>query len=273
MTILFGTAGRPSTSSGDTISGIREVNRLGLDAMELEFVHSIYLKKDKAPEIKTTSKSEKVFLSCHAPYYINLASLDKAKLTASKTRIINSAEVASLAGARDIVFHAGFYMNRPPKEVYKMIHSAIKELSETLHNKKIPVYLRPEIAGKNSVFGSLEEILSLCELPRVLPCIDFAHLHARTLGSYTTQAKFESVFEKIEEKLGKSALQKMHMHVSGIEYGPKGERNHTFLKESDFKHRLLLRALKSWKISGTLICESPTPEADALILKKEFSQL
>jgi deoxyribonuclease IV len=273
MTILFGTAGRPSTSSGDTIDGIREVNRLGLDAMELEFVHSIYLKKDKAPEIREVAQAEKITLSCHAPYYINLASTEKAKLEASKTRIINSAEVASLAGARNIVFHAGFYMKRPHQEVFKMIHSAIKELSETLHEKKIPVYLRPEIAGKNSVFGSLDEILELCKLPRVLPCIDFAHLHARTLGSYITQTKFEQVFEKIESKLSSSALKNLHMHVSGIEYGPKGEKNHTFLKESDLKYRLLLKALKAYKVSGTLICESPAPEQDALLLKKEFSQL
>jgi len=273
MTILFGTSGRPSTTSGNTINGIQEVHRLGLDAMELEFVHSIYLKKDKAPSVKQEATLQKVKLSCHAPFYINLASPDKAKLRASMDRILQSAQVASLAGARDIVFHAGFYMKQDKKAVFKEIYKNIQSLSTQLREQKINVYLRPEIAGKNSVFGSLEEILAICKIPRVLPCIDFAHLYARTCGGYNTQTHFESILEKIEEQLGKPALQKMHMHVSGIEYGPKGERNHCFLKECNLKYRQLLKALKIYRVSGTLICESPAPEKDAILLKKEFSQL
>ena len=141
MTLLFGTSGRPSSCSGNTINGIQEVHSLGLDAMELEFVHSIYLKKDKAPAVKAEATRQKVSLSCHAPYYINLASPDKAKLKASMHRILESARIAYLAGARDIVFHAGYYMNRDKKAVFNIIYNNIQQLSTQLREEKVNVYL------------------------------------------------------------------------------------------------------------------------------------
>lgn len=273
MTILFGTSGIPSECSGSTEEGVRVIKKIGLDAMEIEFVRSIYLTKSAASHLKKVSRESKVFLSCHAPYYINLASPDRKKLAASKHRILSSARVCWLAGARDVVFHCGYYMNFPKKKVFRLIYSAVKEISSTLSDEGIDVYLRPEVSGRVNVFGSLDEILSLCSIDRVLPCIDFSHLHARTGGSFTSLNKFENVLKKIEERVGKKALKNLHMHASGIEYGPTGEKNHTFLMESDFNYKLMLQALKSYNVSGTLICESPAPEKDALLLKRTYKRM
>ncbi|MFQ6119545.1 MAG: TIM barrel protein, partial [Methanosarcinales archaeon] len=119
-------------------------------------------------------------------------------------------------------------------------------------------------------FGTLEEILNLSmELDGILPCIDFAHLHART-GKNNTYSEFHSILSMIENNLGKESLEDMHIHVSGIEYEIRGEKRHLILKESDFNYQDLLKAWKEFDIKGLVICESPNLEGDALLLKEEY---
>ena len=60
------------------------------------------------------------------------------------------------------------------------------------------------------------------------------------------------------------------MHLSGINYTPKGERNHLNLPESDMEYAALLEALKDFKVGGQLICESPNLEEDARLLKDTY---
>src|SRR3989344_2639024 len=119
MNILrFGTAGIPlSTSPRDTANGIKQVRKLGLENMELEFVHSVNITTEKAPEIKRAAKENDVVLTCHGQYYINLNSQEKEKIEASKQRIYNAAKRAFECGAWSMVFHAGFYMKQEPRKV------------------------------------------------------------------------------------------------------------------------------------------------------------
>ena len=107
----------------------------------------------------------------------------------------------------------------------------------------------------------------------VMPCIDFSHLHARSGGKNNSLEEFHENLSLVENKLGKKALNELHMHLSGIEYSDKGERKHLILKESDMNYKDLLQVLKDFKVKGWLICESPNLETDALILKKEFDKL
>src|SRR3989338_7586162 len=106
-----------------------------------------------------------------------------------------------------------------------------------------------------------------------MPCVDFAHFHARTNGKYNSYGEFSSILEKIEKSLGKSGLQNMHIHITGIEYGEKGEKNHLTLEESDLKYEELLKALKDFKVKGVVISESPNIEWDAMLMQKTFAKL
>ena len=58
-----------------------------------------------------------------------------------------------------------------------------------------------------------------------MPVIDFSHLHARSIGKINSYNEFKDILILIEKKLGKNALQEMHIHVSGINYGEKGEKH------------------------------------------------
>src|SRR3989338_7409669 len=272
--ILFGTAGIPlSANPRTTADGIRHVRNLGLGSMELEFVHSINITREKAPEIKRIASENNIVLTCHAPYYINLNSAEKAKVKASIDRIANSARITSLCGGYSVCFHSGFYMGQDQKKVYETIRNNLKEIISTLKNENINIWGRPETTGKETQFGNVDEILQLSqELDNVMPCVDFAHFHARTNGKYNTYGEFASILEKIEKTLGKKGLESMHIHITGIAYGPKGEKHHLTLEESDLKYKELLKALKDFKVKGIAISESPNIEKDALLMQKAYKE-
>ena len=272
--LLFGTAGIPiTTPDRNTVNGVAFVRELGLDVMELEFVRMINISKQVAPDVREVAKKNDVTLTCHAPYYINLSSHEKAKARASVDRILNSARIAKLCGAFSVCFHAGFYQKEEPKKVYDKIKEGMEEIIETLKDENNDIWVRPETTGKATQFGSLKEILNLStELDNVMPCIDFSHLCARENGKVNSYSEFSKVLEEVEKVLGKKGLENMHIHVSGIEYGEKGERKHLVLKNSEFRYEELLKALKEFKVKGVVICESPNIEEDALLMKKSFER-
>jgi len=111
------------------------------------------------------------------------------------------------------------------------------------------------------------------EVKNIHPCIDFSHYHARTGGAQNSYPEFCATLERIEKALGRPALENLHMHVSGINYTAKGERNHLILEESDLEYKALLKALKDFKVGGNLVCESPNLEEDAALLKKTYGDL
>jgi deoxyribonuclease-4 len=241
--------------------------------MELEFVQGVRMGEAGARLVADTAARAGVSLSAHAPYFINLNAREPEKIRASQDRILQAARISSICGAKSITFHAAFYLGDPPEEVYTRVKGYLAEVVSRLDRENIGVWIRPEISGKNSQFGTIDEVLGLStELESVAPCIDFAHWHART-GQFNSYLEFASILLKVKERLGDKALDDMHIHVSGIHYGQKGELNHLNLEESDFKYVELLKALKDYKAKGLVICESPNLEEDALRLQTTFNDL
>jgi deoxyribonuclease-4 len=274
---IFGTAGVPITvPSGDSLKGIAEIRALGLDALELEWVHGVRLKKEKCAEFKAAAAENEVALSVHAPYYINLAAKEPDKLEASIGRIIQSAEMGEIAGATDIVFHPAFLMQRERDEVEKLTFKAFSEVIKQYENKKLRVTLRPELTGKDAAYGRLEEVIRMSkEFPHTQPCIDWSHLHARTGGKWNSYKEWCKALEMIGDALGEEkGLRAMHIHLSGIEYSDKGEREHMPIEESDLEWRDLFKALKTFGCAGRIICESPHKimHEDALLFKRTMAE-
>lgn len=273
--LRFGTAGIPlSTPKPSTLTGIEQVRKLGLDAMELEFVRGVNITPELAKKIKYVARKNDVLLTAHAPYYINLNAAEKAKVEASKKRIIQSAERLHDAGGWSVVFHAGYYLKQDPSKVYEKIKNEIKDIVRVLQDKGIDVWIRPELTGKPTQFGNLKELIKLSQdVEQVLPAIDFAHCHARTGGKYNSIEEWREMLSLIEKELGREALDNMHIHISGINYSEKGEKNHLNLQESDLKWEDLLRVLKEFRVKGVVISESPNIEGDALLMKKKYEEI
>ncbi len=271
----FGTAGIPtSTIPRKTSNAIPQLHKLGLSAMELEFVRNINLTQITAKEILDLNKNQEIMLTCHGSYFINLNAADKDTIIASKKRILEGAIMARLAGAWSMTFHAAYYLKDEKSIVYDRTKEQMKHLVSELQDSGNKIWLRPETTGKETQFGNIKEIIQLSqEIEQVLPCVDFAHLHARTNGKYNTTEEFREVLTMVEKGLGRRGLDNMHIHMSGINYGPKGEKNHLFLEESDFNWRDLLKVWKEYKIKGVVINESPNIEDDAILMKKYYEGL
>ncbi|MCH8329555.1 MAG: TIM barrel protein, partial [Nanoarchaeota archaeon] len=160
--LLFGTAGIPISAKGSgTEGGIEEVRNLGLGAMELEFVRGVYLNEEKAHLVAEAAIDSGVKLSAHAPYFMNFNSHEPRKLRASQGILCKAARIASICGAESVVFHSGFYLGDPPQKAYDTIKKYLAEVVEQLEKENNRLYLRPELSGKPSQFGNIEEILGL----------------------------------------------------------------------------------------------------------------
>ena len=273
-TLLFGTGGTPhSSKSESTADGTERIAELGLGCMEVEFVYGANMSQAMARKVGETAKALNVKLSAHGPYYINLNAHEEEKLIASKQRLLQTARIASTIGAQGIVFHPAFYLKDPPDDVYAKVKSGLEETIKSMRDEGVQVTLRAETTGKGSQFGSLDEVLRLsAEIDGVAPCIDFAHMHARE-GKANSYEEFASILQQIADKLGRGALNDMHIHLSGIKYSSKGELSHLNLSESDMNYTDLFKAWKEFNIKGLVICESPSLEADALIMQEAYNSL
>ena len=272
--LRFGTAGIPHCAPQPTsVSGVAAIRGLGLDAMELQFVQRVSMGHETASQVRRAARVAGVSLSVHAPYYINLNSSDPDKLSASRERLLKAARVGAACGARDVVFHPAFYHDDAPWLVYRRVRGQLRRILRQLRTEGVDVCLRPETMGRPSQFGSLEEVLRLsADLDGVRPCIDFGHLHARS-GAVNTYGEFARVLDQVKQALGQAGLKRMHMHVEGIAYGRAGERKHLVLADSDLCYGELLQACADWGVRGTVICESPNLEGDALLLRRAFVEL
>ena len=85
--------------------------------------------------------------------------------------------------------------------------------------------------------------------------------------------EFSAALKLVKDGLGKRGLQSLHIHLSGIDYGPKGEKKHLPLKEADLKYNDLFRALIDTQAGGRILCESPLMEEDALVMQKAYRRL
>lgn len=272
--LLFGTAGIPlSTKVKTTEAGIERVYELGLGCMEVEFVQGVKMSEKSAYAVGEVARRRGITLTAHAPYFVNLNAREPEKVAASKQRVLHTARICSLFGGESIVFHPAFYLGQPPAQVYEAVRRNLGEIVSELRAHGNGVWVRPEVMGKGSQFGTLDELLRLSnELERVAPCVDFAHWHARA-GPFHSYDQFVSVLDHIEAKLGRKGLDDIMIHVSGIEYGEKGERRHLNFKESDFRYLEFVRALKERLVQGLVICESPNREEDALLLQQAYRAL
>lgn len=271
----FAVAGIPTSTpkAGGTVEGLHEAHRLGITAMEIEWVQRVPLNPDRMKEIRSTAEKFNMYLTCHAPYYVNLNSPEPAKLAASKKRVIDALSMAEIAGIKSVCVHPAFYLGMDPEIAFDNVRKAVADIMK-FKSKLFPhVNLGLETMGKPTQFGTLEEVLRVSKEFCIYPTVDPAHMHARTNGLINSAKEWEEMLDTYQSYLGKDSLKQMHMHFSGIAYGPKGEQHHLPLEESDAEWRDFVKVLKKRGVGGTVVCESPMLEKDTLKLKKAYESL
>jgi deoxyribonuclease-4 len=272
----FGPAGVPPTFRMMK-AALSDVPRLlreeGLDAFEYQAVRwgaKPQIKREEAEKLGLEAKEKDVWLSLHGSYFINFCG-GKDVIEASRQRLIACATAAEWMNAHIVVFHPGFYGKKPQKEVFRTCLEAVKETVESLKNLGIKnVKIGPETMGKPSQFGSIDEVLSLCEeVEQAQPVIDWAHLHARDKGRFKTIDDFRKVIEEIEKRLGTEAVRNMHCHFTKVEFTDKGEKCHHIMDEADYgpDFTMLAKVIAEYKLNPVIISESPILDLDAVKMR------
>lgn len=273
----FGTVGSPQSTPkkpGGSVGAVMHTRALGLSALELGWVRSVRVSEATCEAIRSAGEENDVLLSVHAPYFINL-NADEEEWPKSRKRLMDAAHYGNLAGATEIIFHPGSYFQMDPADVLKVALPRLAGCVEELRAAGNEVTLRPETMGKSAMLGSLEDTLQMSKaIEGVLPCIDFAHLHARPGdGSVNTYDEWAAILDAYGKVLGQAGLRNLSTHLSGIEYGEKGEKNHLPIEESDLDLDAILKALKDFGCAGRILIESPIMEEDALLVQKRWADL
>ncbi len=285
--VKFAPAGIPigTPKPGGTLEGVRYCRQIGLPAMEVEFVQGVRMKDELAETIGKESARVGVSLSCHGPYYVNLCSSDATVISNTKRHFLSCARAAHLLRASPIVFHPGFYQGRPKEEAAKKAKKLLQEILDEMEaNGFSDVAIGTELTGKKSAYGDLAEIIGLAQafgVKKVQPVVDFGHYHAR-MARLKTEDDFAKIFDAIEKELGAISLSSFHCHFSEISFTASGEYKHLPLANGMVRMNAkkegageggppfapLAKLLHERGYSGTIVCESPLLEKDALKMQK-----
>ena len=280
--IWFGPAGTADSFSAMGYKKTAQIpeylERLGLNAFEYQCGRGVRVNPDTAASLKKDCESRGIRISLHAPYYISLSSLEEEKRRGSVRYILESARAARLLGADRVVVHTGSCARLSREEALELAKGTIREALAALEEEGLSdITLCPETMGKINQLGTLEEVLELCSIDeRLLPCIDWGHLNARTLGKMTTGQDFEEAFRLFDDRLGRDRLRVFHSHFSRIEYTQNGgEKRHLTFEDQEYGpwFEPLAEQILKYGCSPVIICESAgTQSEDAAAMRDIFRE-
>ena len=280
MSAKFGPAGNPDAFTyKSSVDGPRWLRQIGLDCYEYRCGKWVNVGEDTARKLGEKARESGISLSLHAPYFINLANPDPESLRKTTGYILAACQAAHWMGAARVVVHTGALMKRTRREALDIALNSMKEVLKIWESEGYShIALCPETMGKINQLGDLTEVLELCQLDeRLIPCVDFGHLYARTLGELTGPEACKTILDQMEKALGPNRARTFHSHFSQIEFTPNGgEKCHrTFADNGGFgpdpAPLMAEVARRGWE--PTFICESAgTQEQDALTMKKLYSE-
>lgn len=248
---------------------------MGVSALEYAAVHGLTIKEEKAKIIGKLAARHEISMSLHAAYYISLASKEPQTRERSKQRLIQALKYAPSMGVRRIVFHPGTHGVLSREEAHNVIKDSLQSVWDETGELGGGAWLAPEIAGKISMYGSVEQIIRLCQdIDGCIPTIDWAHLYARSQGEVNSRESYLKILNQFETELGSLFIDNMHFHISGITFTEKGEASHRPCGSHwgpDIHP--LLEIVQEVGYKPTFICESPDPLQGALYAKYLFEEI
>ncbi len=283
MGALFGPAGNSDSFTEMGYKGYIDipeyVSKMGLDCFEYQCGRGVRIKDESAAELGRLAKEKGVYLSLHAPYYISLSGVDKEKRLGSIRYFLESARACKAMGTKRFVVHSGSVTKMSREDALLLAKDTLAQALSAMDEAGYgDITVCPETMGKINQLGSLEEVMELCSIDeRLIPCIDFGHLNARSFGGLSELSELERVFDVMESSIGIDRMREFHCHFSKIEYTEKGgEKMHLCFDDKvfgpDFEPFLDIVARKN--LSPVIICESAGTQAeDAAVMKKYYNTL
>ena len=281
MSAQFGPAGNAESFSKvhkSSLAAPAWIAQQGLDCYEYQCGKGVHVGEDTARKLGEKAREAGIALSVHAPYFINLANPDPESRAKTTNYVLESCFVAQVMGAERIVIHSGALMKRNRQEALDIAKETLKQVLEACDRQGYGnITLCPETMGKINQLGDLDEVLTLCTLDeRLIPCIDFGHLYARSLGELEGEQACREMLDKVERVLGEERASRFHSHFSRIEFTPNGgeKRHRTFADHGGFgpDWTPLAREVARRGWSPTFICESAGTQAEDAVEMKRIYQ-
>lgn len=239
---------------------------MGLDAFEYQCGHGVRLAEGKARQMAALAAEKGIVFSVHAPYYISMSSLDEEKRLGSIRYLLQSAQLCRALGGRRIIFHPGSCGKQSRAAALDKALDTLRRGVEALDEAGYgDMTLCPETLGKIGQLGDLEEVLALCGVDRrIVPCIDFGHLNARTLGGIRSRADYAAILDRMGEALGDDRARTFHVHFSRIEFSAGGEKRHWTFADTQYgpEPDPLMELLAERRLAPVVICESASTQAE-----------
>lgn len=283
MAAKFGPAGNSQSFKDQgykaTIQAPGYVEKMGLDCYEYQCGHGVRISPEAAAAFGKKAVEHGISLSLHAPYYISLSSVEEEKRQKSVEYILQSVRAAAGMGADRVVVHSGSCSKISREEALALASDTLQRALAAMDEEELGhVHLCPETMGKINQLGTLDEVLSLCCLDeRLIPCIDFGHLNARTLGGIAQKSDYEAILLAVGERLGEGRMKGFHAHFSKIQYTEKGgEKVHLTFADTVYgpAYEPLMELICQYGCSPTFICESAGTQAeDARTMKDYYRSL
>lgn len=279
--VWFGPAGNAESFGTMGYKRMEQVpeylERFGLNAYEYQCGRGVRLRQDAAERLRVLFAEKNIRVSLHSPYYISLSSKEEEKRDNSVEYILQSARAVDWLGGDRIVVHAGSCAKMTREEATALAKDTLRKAARALDENGLShIHICPETMGKINQLGNLEEVMELCSVDeRFIPCIDFGHLNARTLGGLTQPGGIEDVFTVMENRLGAERMRNFHSHFSKIQYTAGGEKCHLTFADTqygpDFEPVAELVVKKG--CTPTFICESAgTQTEDAAAMQQLYRQ-
>lgn len=284
--LRFGVAGYPpafgtSQFGKDRMKICHWLQALDLEALELQMTYGPRTSLDNCREYRRVADECGIKLSVHASYFIVFTSSDQHKLYNSKETLKRTFELCDILGADAAILHPGpLYGSNDSKPILDRFIDNLGQTMSEIGNTNTDLFV--ETAGKVGQLGSVDEILSITkQLPKVYPCIDFGHVHARTLGSLNTDRAVEDLFNQLASHGCFKPERRIHFHYTPIHYGQRGEISHKAIHDIQInsnspeyfypRYDPVARGLSAWNIKGTIISETHNSQQEgALALKQTY---
>jgi deoxyribonuclease-4 len=258
-----------------TVQAPEWLHSLGLDAYEYSFGRGVRLGEEKALSISKEAQKFDLQVSVHLPYYINLSSEEQDKRDKNITYFLESMKIARALGAKRAVFHPGSASKGTREANLDNAKSQLMQVIDILDDNGFgDIVLCPETMGKINQLGSLEEVAELCGVDeRLLPAVDFGHLHSRGQGSIKGKQDYAAILDHLTDRIGTYRTSIMHVHYSRIEFTAGGEKMHRRLCDVQYGPEFLPLAelMFERKMTPVIICESKgTMAEDAAEMKRMY---
>ena len=275
---IFGPGGNSeafyAAKKKSTLDAPAWIDEIGLDAYEFEAGNGLRTGEAMLLEIGAEAKKHGISMSYHTPYFISLSGVETEKRLKSIDYIKQSIWAAELLGAHTIVIHTGSAAKITREEAMALAADTLARTLDEIPDSAVKLGL--ETMGKINQLGTLEEVITLCKIdPRLVPVVDFGHMHARELGArFTSEDSYRFIFERIGEELGGDVAKYMHCHFSRIEHTKSGEKKHLcFSDDAPYgpDYMPLMEVLAKYGYCPSIISESAgTQSDDSLTMKKYY---